>query len=786
MAKIYKECDGVTPVNHNIEIQELDSCHFYQSSWVGSCLHETYHQDLDIYDTYTINAIDDYTVKVKLDFKFDVWQNDGGGIKGDHIYGYVNYEYIYVDILQGTDNTTWNEECRHDIECTSTISEKIYTGYTVETQAVVPTCIPDPPACTLEITGTTTTPPSQRGEDDGTITAGVSGMTGSTITWTINGDPHGGSGASTTFTGLEAGSYYITASEGPCNDNATQVVADGEFRTGPFTIISPATYGYPVAAENPIMVNVATAISSASPLPSINLFFVASTMSDIVVEFNLTYPYVYSARFESKGFPDRSNYFLESVLTDEVGTPVGTNSYIEIMTSFAEALQADPVLSRLYYIFAEDPQYVWMTSKEYNSEYDLHNYSNVTITGTGSFDMGNFQPGVTEFDGQISSNYSVYCELFVDDTSQYGATEDDITYRPVTELELPFQKNNQHQFDLSKTLKNFVSSPKINFDVSGVTYISDAICSYYTKVGEKYPLIPNSNTKKKRYKATTGFNWCINSALNFEDTNNMSDYFPLTGSTVKFLNTAANTKYSHREGKEYLNTVMVENYEYPTAVFADINMYDGTVYSGVKLYDITTSGSTTNYGGVVVLPVAYACTCINTYETGGAKIRSVDITMKYSTDDGATFLPYSETKTFKFELDEQPANFKVAFLNRFGTYETYVFVGEVIDESEVNRELYQRPYDIGFDGAAARGFEHNAVLNTDYTKVFTLNTGIIDSDTYEYLQGLIQSNRIYHYDDEHQTYLQILSQSSTKSTNTNEYSLSIKVRETIKENNVSQ
>ena len=88
-------------------------------------------------------------------------------------------------------------------------------------------------------------------------------------------------------------------------------------------------------------------------------------------------------------------------------------------------------------------------------------------------------------------------------------------------------------------------------------------------------------------------------------------------------------------------------------------------------------------------------------------------------------------------------------------------------------------------GAAAVGFQYNSTIDTTYTKIITVNTGIIHEDTYYFLQGLLQSNRIYHYDDIHQNYLNVMGQTSTKSTNTNEYTLQIQFKETISENNVN-
>jgi len=663
-----------------------------------------------------------------------------------------------------------------------TITYRELSSVVLLTQDWEPTCDTPPPACELDITGYTATSPSQRGIDDGSIDVSVSGMTGTTIGWYIDGViDTGQTEYNCSFTGLTAGDYWIKATEGPCLDQVEITVPQGDFRTGDFTVTSPSTTGAIVAVENPVMINISTDINSIQPLYSINTFSIDDTISDVVIQFELTFPYVYSAVFYSKGFPDRNNYFLESVLTDEVGTPTGSNSTTEIATSLAEAFEADSIISRLYYIF-NDGTDVTLTSKEYNGQYDLST-SNVTITGS-NLTMVNEQEGVAEFDGGLESNYSVYTEVFVDDDIQYGETQVDEGHKRVTELELPFQRNNNHQFNLSPVLKNFVSSPKFNFSFTGATYMIDMICSYYVKYGEKYPLIPNSNTKKKRNKGTGGFNWAINSALDFETSNRMNSYFPSTGTTL-FLNTATNTKFSHRDAKEFLNIVVEKDYQYPTAVFADILMYDGTLHLGEKLYDLSATGGD-NQGGIAALAVDYEFPGISQYEVAGAKIRRVDITMKYTDDGGSTYYPYSETKTINYEIDEQPDNFNIAFLNKFGTYETYTFVGEVIDESDVTRSSYQKPYPINPNGSASGGFEHNSTLDTTYTKVYTLNTGIIDEDTWFFLQGMLNSNRIYHYDETYQTYMNIIGQTSTKSTNTNEYSLQVVVMETINENNVNQ
>lgn len=786
MSVLYRECIGETEVDHYVDIISTGTCTFDTSYWVSTSFYEDYTATLDIEALESTPAVNDYDVRIEIKYKIQGWYTKQDYLDGDPAF-FTQYpgSTIYITIPQGSVYGSDSYLCKQFIENgSSTYTRQTLETITVKPQSPTVSCAPDPPGCAIEITGYTTNAPTERGEDDGSLSIGLSGMTGSTITWTIDGDPISDTDPHITVTGLTAGTYSMNAVEGPCSDSQSIVVSDGEFRTGDFTVISPQDQGYTVATENPVLVNIATAVNSYSPQYSISQFTCSGDISNVYVQFDLTFPYIYSATFQSKGFPDRPSYFLESILTDDVGVPIGTNSAEEIMTSFAETLQKDTIINRLFYIY-NSGNTVTLSAKEYNEQYDLSS-DNVTITGS-NLSIANIQSGVAQYDGQLSANYSVYCELFVDETSEFGVTESEETYLRAAELELPYQSDNLHQFDMSPVLKNFVSSPKIDFSFTGSTFMGDMLASYYVKYGERYPLIPNSNTKKKRYKGTTDFGWCINSALNFEDANDMGSYIPDAGETsgVTFLNTAENTKYAHRDGKEFLNIVFRQAYPYPLAVFVDINMYDGTVHEDVKLYDITTSGSTNNFGGVAIMSVAYDCTCISDYETGGAKIRSVDAQVRY-TKDGVNWLPYSEVKTMRYELDEQPSNFNVTFLNKLGTYETYSFVGERVNESEITRENYQRPFELNTDGSANLGFQYNSTYDTDYTKVFILNTGIIDLDTYEFLQGLLNSTRIYHYDDVHQTYLNILDQTSTRSTNTNEYSIQIVVQETINENNVSQ
>ena len=774
----------------------------YRYEYLGECyerevtqtdLGDTYHY-YDGYNACCGNYRDEWTdhsfrytiptsapVDIKVYFSYWIHYDDPWN-------SYENFNTSYATIPAGQTGVTftfygdWQRVAYQDFRPGGGCAREntnIY-DHTFLEQPEIPSVCNDPD-CSLGFTGITSTPPTQRGDDDGTIYAGVTGASGNTVTWYLNTVENSPTGDTHTFTGLTAGEYYIKAEiSSGCSVTQLVTVNQGEFRTGDFGVTSPTDSVK--AVENPILLSLRTALNSTSPAYSVNTFTIDGTISGVTIDFSLTFPYLYEAQFQSKGFPDRANYFVESVLTNKIGTPIGTNTLDEITTSLAECFQKDAIISRLYYISSSGTS-ITLTAKEYGEGYDL-DVSNVTITGS-NLTLTNVTPGVSQYDGQIVSDYSLYTELFVDDYVNYGLTPVITDYRRILELELPFSPDNNHQFDLSSTLKNFVTSEITSITFTGYTTLPEYISGYFCRYGEKYPLVENTNTKKKRYKGVTDYGYCCNAALNFEDDNDMTGYFPASGYTtisgITFLNTAPNNKYSHRNGVEIMYFVLPYGYTAPISVYGNVYMFSGIEYLGVKFMDITTG--TTTWGGVYAINVSYSALGLSSYEIGGEKIRKVDIQVY---QNGYTGTTYTELKSYLFEIDEQPDNFNVAFLSKLGTYETYSFYGEVIEGQEINRDLYQKSFEVDAYGAADEGFQYNSVLDTDYTKTWVVNTGIINEDNFNYLQGLLQSNRIYHYDDVHKNYLIPTAQTATKSTNTNEYSLQITFRETISENQVTQ
>jgi len=285
---------------------------------------------------------------------------------------------------------------------------------------------------------------------------------------------------------------------------------------------------------------------------------------------------------------------------------------------------------------------------------------------------------------------------------QYGEELSGGTYNNFTTLELPFDiRTNSHQFDVSQIMKSFVSTPRIDQDFTGFTYITSMLRPYYIDFGEKYPLVTNTNTKKARSKGETGYKWVINSALDWESANDMSDYF----SGGSFLTNSPNPLDIQRLQTNFLYFILEKDLGATLTLKGDIEYYDGTSDTGITFINIA-SGST-NSGGVYALNVSYESLGLAAYEaSGNTKVKRCT----FGVYSGSTL--FSEERTYRFEIDEQPRKFGVSFENKLGAYDTFDFIGIV--ENSVNRtkKNYTVPRNISSDGSSPEGFKNIATFDT--------------------------------------------------------------------------
>lgn len=378
------------------------------------------------------------------------------------------------------------------------------------------------PDCTLEITVVTPTNVTIRGDKDGSIAVVVTGATGTT-NWYLDGVLKFTGGSSRTFTGLAAGVYdiMVTDANNCVSGQEDIVIIDGDFRTGNFIVSSPEGL---TAVENPIQIGVGTAINNPNPVSNITELKVVDDVSNgFYLKFNLTSPYVYTQTFYAKAYPNKPNFFLASVLNNQYGIPVGVNTSTEIATSLAEALQNDILIPKIYYI-NNNGTTVTLEAKETGSKFNLSTEN--VIASTSAISVVQKQIGTDYCDGQITDNYSISCEVLVNtnNTNQYPDTGVAADFNRVAEMILPFNQSNNHRFNIASILKSQVSTPKPEMALTGSTLLPSVMQPYKCRLSELYPLVPNTNTIKKRYKRETGVQWVINSSLDRYAPNDMNDY----------------------------------------------------------------------------------------------------------------------------------------------------------------------------------------------------------------------------------------------------------------------
>jgi hypothetical protein len=680
----------------------------------------------------------------------------------------------------------------------------IEDGHHLVDQPTLPTeCTSQPLGCTVGYSGYIITAPSGRGIADGTVQFNVTGTTGTSIQFKLDGvTQHTGNITSYTFTGITAGLHTIIALDGYCYTQVADVVMpDGQFSTGTMVVSSPAAL---TASNNPVVLQVQTAANSGLPTPSkgkITILSFAGTINNgDTITVNLSYPQQYTAVFTAADYPDSNTKFLSHLLKDYQGNTLGSNDVNEIATSIAECFQQDIVLRRLYYI-TNDANNVYFTARENNPALNV-TPQYFDLSNTVGMVLSTMQNGVSAYDGQLTAGYSVYAEVYVDQNLQYGETPVKNNFIRVAELELPFQSDNKHLFQLESVLKNYCDTSRIDFNFTGFTTLPNYDTAYFIKYGEKFPLITNSSTKKKRYKGKTGYLTTTNAALDYEVPNNLSTYLgtELTGLTptssvpvtfprsgVTFLTNSPQTLYVQRDSKQYLSFFLRRYYASSQRTLSckgDVYFYNGTSIKGVKFFQITSGSTQTNFGGHTLLSVGYDSLGLAAYESSGnTKVRRVDFAV-YQTDVNGNY-PLTKTKTYLYEIDEAPTRFGTAFLNKLGAWDIYDWVGEIVSSEDVSREGLQKPRQIFADGSTDLGFESNSVFNTQYTPRYTVNSGVIDASTYEWLQELLQTNRIYGYTLEHQNFLIVDSYQSSQSSNTQEFSIQVTFRESLYENNVS-
>lgn len=770
----YLYCEGCAGAEATVAVtyDDTQGCSTVFDGWNGS--------EYQYYSTQTVRVTIPSAIDCDLTVRISQYYETNG-----NFVGYTETTYFNIVIPAGqTQGYVENKTCQNNFVGDQYYSNDTYT-YDLASQTIIPSC-EQPSGCDLEITGSTVTSPSLLGSSDGSLTVYISGATGSSYTFRLNaGTPQ----SSATFTGLAAGTYQVRVDEGECFSSIEVTITNGVFNTGTFSIIEPAKI---VASENPIMLTIGTAnFDSVSLQSKTSLTIQSGITSNYRLVLTLSSPISYTTTFYAKGFPNKNNFFLANTLTNANGDFVKTNSNSEIADSLAQCLQDDIIISSNYYINVNG-SVITLVAKTASSRFDITS-SNITrynsagsVVSTG-VTLTVVQNGTDKYEGDILDNYNIYTELYGSKNNiQYGSTLSTGLFDRQTELQLPYQKSNEMKFDYSEIMKSFVYTPKPDYEFTGFTTITSYMQPFYIKYGEVYPLIANTNTIKKRYKGSSNYIWVCNAALDYEQANVMTGY---TGTTISgytrnvpFLTNSPSTKQATKNQRELLYFIIKQNLNEGTlAVKGDVVFWDGTALLNQSFITITTGS--TNFGGAFCINVSFDRLGLDVIETSNNKlIKQLNIGVYSGT---GTTRNLTEIKSFLFNLEEPTNRVGLSWLNKLGTYDSFDFAGVAEEGLDRTAKEYTVTRDINFDGSLDIGFKYRASYDVGVTKKLTVNSGWINSETFNWLIELVNSNEVYVYSNEYDNYVRITSFKYTKSSNDTLYNVELELTQTISENNIS-
>ncbi len=658
--------------------------------------------------------------------------------------------------------------------------------WSIRTQQTLPSCT-QPLGCDIAITNAVAVPPSLIGASDGSITVSISGATGSSYTFRLNG---GIAQSSNVFSGIPSGTYQVRVQEGACFDEVEVVVPAGAYNTSPFTITEPASV---VASENPIVLELQSAFFDGSEQHSTTTLTVNSGIkNNYRMTFTLISPISYQVTFTAKDFPNRNVYFLTDELTDQNGDHVKDNSNDEIADTLAQVLQTDIVISSAYYINVVG-NVVTLRAKTASSRFDL-TYNNITTYNPASVvvvtgvTVSLTQGGTDRYEAGIIDNYRFYTEVYgnAEEDLEYGSTLTPTQFNRITELQLPFLRNNTQKFDFSEICKSFLFTPKPDYELSGFTTVTSYMQPFYFKYGELYPLIPNTPTAKKKQKGQTDYVWVMNAAIDFEQPNIMTGYTGTTISSylrnVPFLTNSPVVKRASRRQRELLYFIVPQNLNQGTlAVKGDIVFWDGTTLPTQTFTTITTSS--VNFGGAFCINVSFDVLGLDVVETTYNKlIKQLNIGV-YS--GGGSTRNVTAIKSYAYDLEEHTNRVGLSWLNKLGTFDSFDFAGQAEESVDRSAKSFTLPKTINADGSVNAGFKYNATYDVALTKKIKVNSGWIDSQTFNWLMELLASNEIYIYSSDDDNYVNVIGYKYSKSSNDTLYNLELDLIETIAENNIS-
>ncbi|MDF9800789.1 hypothetical protein OKW21_006052 [Catalinimonas alkaloidigena] len=603
--------------------------------------------------------------------------------------------------------------------------------------------IPEP-ASEITIDNIEVTDVSSSGATDGALAISAStNVTPDTIEYSID---SGSTYFSTSgFTGLAAGDYDVfvrNVSGTTANDTATVGTSSGTTGdTGTTTtdnIIVESQPALLTASENPILVSLSSKILDDTPSYSKTDITVSNNISDgDYIQFKSNN---IDIKLTAKDDPSFAEFFTTS------GNTLG-----DVANSLRFAINDHPILNKLYYANSSGAT-VTVTSKKVGSKYELIPGDTLIDNSTG-ISSTLIQSGSSKFVAETKSDYGYYVNIYVENEA------DELEY--IKTIEQPYVLPRNH-FDLAGILKNYVNTYVPSYQSTGFTKSTNHLKKYDYDLGELYAKSTGGYKFQYPFETSGITKYVLNASLPLPVQNTLSVY-----NQGPFLSNAPDLKPVHSEQKDYLYFVTTNGVT-DVSIKYRFYFFDHTQTQWRTLSTESITGS-----GVYYFESSPSVFSISSEPKSVWKIE-----VKLQTG-GSEF---NQVQTYELSVEESDTGFDVLFQNSLGAFESFRFVGEVTDSITRTVSNYNRSY----YGKLSTSDSITSTKKVVVQNVYELNSGIVSTETFNWLKELIKSSQIYINKNDSWVSVTTSNVRYEKSTDEDFYSISLSITESIPENSISQ
>jgi hypothetical protein len=545
------------------------------------------------------------------------------------------------------------------------------------------------------------------------------------------------------FTNLSGGTYHVFVRNASGDtDNETVVIqtlsgsTSGETGTTTTNNIILESQPYLISAsENPILVELSSKINSLSPQYAKTEIEIVNTVSqNDYIQFLIDNLDIKLIAKDNPGFQE---FFTSS------GNTLG-----DVANSLRFAVNDHPVLNRLYYANSSGAT-VTVTAKKLGSKFELVPGSTLIDNSTGISSTLTVS-GSSKFYSETKSDYGYYINLYLENALG------DLEFIKTIEQPAVYPVN---KFNLSGILKNYVSSTLPNYSPTAYTQSVNHIRKFNYDLGELYAKSKGGYKFQYPFETSGQTKWVMNASLDYYVENTLSSF-----NKLHFLTLSPDNKPVHSAQKDYL-------YFLSTDALSNVSLeYRFSYFDGTQ--SLWQTGFTANITpGVHYIDVSPSTFNISSQQKTVWKIE-VKLTDALSN--------FNQVQTFELQVEESDTGYDILFQNSLGCFESFRFTGEVTDSIIRNTQSYQKSY----YGKLSQSDSINTTKNVEIKNVYSLNSGLINTDTFIWLKDLTKSTQVYLNKNDAWVSVTPDKLQYEKSTDDDFYSISLEVTESIPANTV--